>query len=458
MVLRRLDRRLFLQASALLSGAAAGMLPQSTSAATTLKGGRVIVIGAGIAGLGAAWALAQQGAEVTIFEAKDRIGGRIHTDYSLGPPFEAGAAWIHGPSTDNPVRQLADAVGAKYFATDHENIAVVDRNGRWLDDEELEEVAEAWAHVIEHLDETLDLSDRRSLRQAIDDEFPGTLNIPAMQWAFNAQTEFQNGGPLAQTSSTYHDDDEAFPSADVVITTGYDAILAPLTKGLNIHLSTPVNSVTVGKNGVAVETAEDEFIADVCICAVPLGVLKFGGLAFRPALPQSHLQAMNRIGLGSVTKIAMKFDRPFWDIETQYFGVMTETMGRWGLWLNYRTFTQENILVGLSLGDYALVADGMSDREMIADALDVLRRAWGERVGRPSRVLTTRWSRDRHVRGAYSFPMPGGGPGDYERLSQPVGERLFFCGEHTIFEYKGTVHGAFLSGLRTAEQIMEMAE
>ena len=72
---------------------------------------------------------------------------------------------------------------------------------------------------------------------------------------------------------------------------------------------------------------------------------------------------MAKIGFGSVTKIAHRFDEPFWDTKIQYFGVNTKEKGRWNYWLNYRTFSKQNILLGLSVGDYALIADNLSERE-----------------------------------------------------------------------------------------------
>jgi monoamine oxidase len=134
---------------------------------------------------------------------------------------------------------------------------------------------------------------------------------------------------------------------------------------------------------------------------------------------------------------------------------MTEPKGRWNYWLNYRTFSDKNILLGLSFGRYAPIADQMTPAAMTNDALDVLRSVWGERVGKPQSVLTTHWSEDPHFKGAYSYSQAGGSAAQYEIFAQPIAERLFFAGEHTIFEYHGTTHGALLSGLRAAEQIID---
>jgi monoamine oxidase len=452
----RLDRRRFLKAALFASGALA-LSPAGQARAQALKGTRVVVVGAGISGLAAAKSLLNQGAEVVVVEARDRIGGRIYTDFAMGPPFEVGAGWIHGPSPDNPARQLADAVGSKYALTDDDNLTVLTATGEEISEDALEEANEEWAEILEWIDENLESNDTRSLAQVLSARFPEALKDPLLRWAFTAYSEFQDGAPMEDVSAVYRDDDSAFPTPDVVITTGYSAILEPIAKGLDIRLKTVVSAIRYGDDGVTVETSAGAFEADYCVCSLPLGVLQAKKVAFDPALPSEYQGDIAKIGFNSVTKIAFKFEQAFWDVETQYFGVMTETKGRWCFWLSYRTFTDENILLGLSVGAYAPVADRMSDAEMSKDALEVLRGVWGDAVGTPVQTLATHWSTDPYALGAYSYPRPGNTPDDFDTLTEPVEHRVFLCGEHTMFEYKATVHGAYLSGLRAAEQVIEEA-
>ena len=149
----------------------------------------------------------------------------------------------------------------------------------------------------------------------------------------------------------------------------------------------------------------------------------------------------------------MKFKNIFWDKSTQYFGIATEKKGRWNYWLNYRTFSRENILLGISVGDYALIADKMNDNEMRDDAMKVLRKVWGENIPDPIDTLTTRWSQEEHILGAYSFTAPGSSPLDYKVFLTPIDGKLFFCGEHTTFDYSATTHGAYFSGIRVVKDI-----
>lgn len=415
----------------------------------------VIVVGAGVSGLGAARKLKAQGANVTVLEAKSRIGGRLFTDHSLGAPFEVGAGWIHGPSPDNPAKQLADAVGAKYVVTRDENLVVFKADGEPISQDRLAEINGKWETILEMIDAETELADQRSLRQVIDEMFPGALSDPGIEWALSAYTEFSKGAALEDLSAPYHDDDEAFPTADVIVATGYDALLKPLASGLDIRLEHRVTEIAYDHDGVEVAAAGKTFEADYIVVAVPLGVLKAKRISFDPPLPRSYSSKIDRLGFGSVTKIALKFETAFWDTGIQYFGIMTEPRGRWNYWMNYRTFSDVNVILGVSVGAYARVADAMTEGAMTADAIEVLRSVWGDAVGAPIEVLTTHWSKDEDTLGAYTYPTPGARPSDFDDLGDPVEGVVFLCGEHTTFDYAGTVQVAYLSGLRAAERIAE---
>lgn len=445
----KIERRRFLKYS-LLTSAALLTGPNRLARAGALDNSRVVVIGAGCSGLSAARTLADSGASVTVIEAKPHIGGRLLTDWSLGAPFEIGAGWIHGPDAENPSRQLADSVGGKYVVTDDENLMVYNSKGEKLSEDALKEIDENWADALDQLDNALESHDSRSLRDALS----GRLGEEGFEWAMSAYTEFSTGGPIEDLSAVLHDDGKAFGSPDVVVTTGYDAILKPLAYGLDIKYSTIVSAIQYSDRGVIVKTSDGDFDADYVICSVPLGVLKAGSVIFEPPLPNSYRESIDEIGFGSVTKIAFKFDKAFWDTGTQYFGILTQPKGRWNYWMNYRTFTDQNIILGISVGAYAEVADKLSDTEIAKDAFEVLRGVWKGNVGEPTQMLRTSWSTDPYSLGAYAYPTPGLKKSQFDRLSEPIEDRLLLCGEHTIFDYAGTTHGAYMSGLRAAELIL----
>ena len=154
-----------------------------------------------------------------------------------------------------------------------------------------------------------------------------------------------------------------------------------------------------------------------------------------------------------MTKLALKFDKAFWPSKTQYFGFMSKTRGRWNYFLNYRTFSDQNILLGLSVGAYAAVVEKMDDTAMVADCMDALRQMFGSDVPDPVAHLATRWSQDPWTQGAYSYTNVGTKPRDFEKLAEPVANTILLAGEHVSFDYHGTTHGAYLSGLAAAQII-----
>ena len=426
-----------------------------------LKDKKIVVVGAGISGLSAAKKLTQYGAKVKVLEANNYIGGRIKTDWSFGndAPFEVGAGWIHGPSSNNPTKKLADKLGCKYFVTNDDNVTTFDEDGSEWDDERWEEVLNIWEKTLLNVDKKLEFNDKRNLRKAIEDINPKALKYPGVLWALSAYTEFDKGTSIEKVSAVYHDDDKAFPGADVIIKNGYSTLINNIAKNLDIVLNTKVTSINTNLGKVIeIQTDKETYNCDFVICSVPLGVLKAKRIKFIPELPSKFKESMVKIGFGSVTKIAHRFDEPFWDTKIQYFGVNTKEKGRWNYWLNYRTFSKQNILLGLSVGDYALIADNLSEREKKTDSLSVLRNVWGKDISEPNKSISTNWSNDQNFLGAYSYTKPGAKPKDYENLSKPVNNKLFFCGEHTVFDYSATTHGALLSGLNVAGKIIGTAK
>ena len=101
----------------------------------------------------------------------------------------------------------------------------------------------------------------------------------------------------------------------------------------------------------------------------------------------------------------------------------------------------------------------MSDAEIVLDAMQAVRTMFGRDVSGPTDHVVTRWSQDQWTYGAYSYPQVGTKPADFDALGKPIAKTLLFAGEHTIFDFHGTTHGAYLSGIRAASIIeQELAE
>jgi monoamine oxidase len=450
----RLNRRRFLKLGT--QAAIAGGLASATGAqAAPLADVDVIVIGAGIAGLTAAKTLQNDGYEVLVLEAKPHIGGRLKTDWTLGAPFEVGAGWIHGPD-GNPVTDLAKAVGAQTFVTDDDNYEVFAADGSPIEDILVDAAWETLETVFDTIDGRFD--NDQTLEKAIKKVAPQVLKDPVTRWALSAGYEFDTGGPVETLSAYFFDEDDAFDGDDVIVLSGYDRLLGPIADGLDIRLNQPVTKIEYeAGDGALVHAGGNTYESSFVVCTLPLGVLQSGKVEFSPALPKAHRTRIKRVGMGNVTKLAVKFDAAYWPTDTQYFGLATEEKGRWNYFVNYRTFSEENILLGLSVGAYAAKVEKLSDREMIADMMKAVRQMFGPDVPEPTASLITRWSKDPYSNGAYTFAKLGSKPSDFDKLSDPIRKVIVLAGEHTNFEYHATVHGAYLSGLKAAEIVDDLA-
>jgi len=427
------------------------------AASPTKKGRSVIVIGAGMAGLAAARKLTAAGASVVVLEARDRIGGRVWTDVHDGVPMDIGAGWIHGPDGGNPITMLAKEAAAKTYMTNDDSIVVFGSNGIDVTEQQFgtgeSRVKKILSTIATHMDEE-EQSDI-SLAKAISMNDPSSLKDPFVLYELTSNIEFDTGGWLEALSAKNYLGDEKYPGKDIILPEGYGAIPRLLAAGLDIRLRQVVTEIEHGDNQVTVKTADATFSADYALVTLPLGVLAVKSVRISPPLSNAKNLAMSRLGVGQINKIFLFFDEAFWPITTQYFGYHSPIRGRYAYFMNYRTFSPYNCLVTFGFGIQGGMIEKMSEAQLIAEITPHLKTMFGSRATAPKRAITTRWNEDPFARGAYSFAGVGSTEKDHEIMSQPEGERLFFAGEHTHEKYRATVHGAYLSGVREADRILE---
>ena len=403
----------------------------------------VLVIGAGMAGLATAWYLQQRGVSVRVLEGRDRIGGRIATDRSSGFPFDRGAGWIHGPR-GNPLTDIAENAGANTFKTDDDSVKVYSADGVLYADSTLSDTEREFNKAVEEVMENGAAA--RSFQEVFEERFPDKVGDALWTYMLSAYLEFDTGADAGRLSSLYFADDNGFRGADKMVTDGYDKLTNYLAADLDVLLNEAVQSVDHSGALVQVQTASNSFEADYAVVTVPLGVLQSGAVAFSPALPDSHVEAANRLEMGVVNKFLLVWDAPFWDTETQYIGYTPAQRGKFNYFLNARTFSGSNALLTFTYGDYSTVAEALTDAEVQDEVMAHLREIY---PGAPDPVTfqRTRWGSDAFALGSYTFVPKGGTSADFDALAAPAGERLFFAGEHTSRAYRGTVHGAYESGL-----------
>ncbi len=420
----------------------------------TLNGVRIVVVGAGLAGLAAARHAKDLGAEITVLEARERLGGRVHTDRSLGVPIDLGAAAIHG-SIGNPLTALARAASARTAPLDYDAITCYLASGVRIAGDDFDASVQRFADL--HRDVRDHATEGESVAQTLRRIAPDALEDPLLALHAGVEFEFDIGASLDEIGATKLADHTPFEGGDLILPDGFDQLVMFLARGLGVRFEVPVQRIAVSNGNVRIDGNFGTLDADYCICTVPIGVLKARGIAFDPELPTDILEAIDRLGAGHVTKIALGFERVFWDRDPVYLGYASGHPGRFPYVLNLQAMHREaKILVTFALGDHDRGLMGKTDAEIADDAMAMLRDVYGGLVDAPSGVRVTRWNTDPFSLCSYSFASPRTRRADFEAFGEVSQGRLLFAGEHTMADHRGTAHGAYLSGKRAAERIAAM--
>ena len=421
---------------------------------TPPNGKTVIVIGAGISGLAAAKKLKDKGFNVIILEAQEKIGGRIRTDRSLGIAFDEGASWIHGPK-GNPITNLASQADANTYLTDDDSLKVFDNNGTAYSDAFLDAQYTQFENALNAVRSIGTQS--QSFLEVFNSLYPTQENNRLWKYMLSAYLEFDTGGDISTLSSKYFDDDEAFSGKDVIITNGYDKIANLLGQGLDIRLNSRVTEVNYTSIKSLVNVNGDSVEADYVIVSVPLGVLKNNSVSFNPTLPIDKQGAIENTKMGNVNKFLFSWNTAFWETDVQYIGYTPDTKGKFNYFMNMLKFLPTtNSLMTFAFGDYATVTESLSDGEIISEVMAQLKTIYGNSIPTPTNMLRTKWGQNINTFGAYSFAPNGTTSTDFDTMAKEISNKLFFAGEHTIRDYRGTVHGAYLSGIREADKIIAL--
>ncbi|CAM2063963.1 FAD-dependent oxidoreductase [Sulfidibacter corallicola] len=420
--------------------------------------GRVIVIGAGMAGLSAADALHDRGYTVTVLEGSDRIGGRVYTNNDLGVPMDLGASWIHGID-GNPLTALADTHGVQRHATDDEDARAFEADGTPITDAELARFESEFQGVLERVFMlAFTLENDVTIQQAFNMAIEGEDLTPRERRIFDFLVASNITGGIAanldDVSLLAYRDAEQFPGDEVVFPGGYHQLIEPLAKGLDIRTGHWVSAVDYAGSGVAVTTNQGTFHADYAVVTVSLGVLKSGGIQFTPALPASKLQSMERLGMGVLNKIVLHYDAATpWPFTTENVAYMSAEKNEELALLNMRHITGTNTLLAFTYADFARRIESETDAQMVGRVLATIRESYDPAFPEPDGYLVTRWDSNPYTLGSYSYHRLGSSSQDRETLAAPLENKVFFAGEATHRTHSATVHGAYMSGIREADRI-----
>lgn len=435
-----------------------------TAAQLAAEGLDVIVVGAGIAGLAAAHALAAEGRRVIVLEARNRLGGRLHTEDG----FDWGAHWVHG-SEGNPLGPLIRKLGLQSlfvggdstYTGGWRDLLLMTGQGRALAPrEKLESILladdffdalEHWRS--EHPDGDMSLGEFLALHGARRNL--SASEMEALTWHLTLLARDDCAGGANAVSARFWDEGyEVYGLGDSIVVGGFAQLAERLGENLDIRLETTVTAIRHDAEPVVVETTKGRFSAGSVVVTVPLGVLQSDAIAFLPPLPTRKTEAIRRMGFGNLAKVLLRFDAPFWAQEQYVIGRMSHDAGEDPtVIVNLLPTHAIPALVMLAGGELGRRLEGGGEAAARDWGMRALRDLLGPDIPEPSRVQVSAWSTDPFARGAYSFMRTGSSPQDVLALGETLDSRLYFAGEATCREHWGCVHGAYVSGLRAAASI-----
>ncbi|MEM1117521.1 MAG: NAD(P)/FAD-dependent oxidoreductase [Bacteroidota bacterium] len=480
-----LSRRDLLRLGALSAGGLA-LAPFARAVSPPRRALRVVVVGAGVAGLIAAYELRTQGHEVTVLEAQMRSGGRILTvrdPFAEGLHAEMGAARI--PENHDLTLRYARQFGLEldpFYPTSGAEVHLI-QGQRVL-------VPHGTPPDYSGVDHSLDLGDFGSMEEVM--ERLGPAMGPAMEasgdvrtpgWPSPASLRYdglsindflrQQGlsddaldvlqigiephsatkAPSALWVLSYFADDVGHPPR-LKIQGGNDRLPAAFAAELaeHIHYGAPVVRIAQDDGGVRATVrgtgGQFEVEGDALVCTVPFPVLR--RVEADPAFSPEKRRAINELHYAAVTRCAVQVRERYWDPATSGFGLTDHAAEVWHP--SWDRPGARGILQSYMRGDLARRASGLDDdarRDLVLDQLEDVHPGIRDHA---EGMVTKVWHEDEWAGGAHQLAQPGQFEAHFHAAMRPEG-RVYFAGEH-VSPWPGWIQGALHSGLRAVAEII----
>lgn len=410
----------------------------------------VIVIGAGAAGLGAAEKLQTSGVNYLVLEARDRVGGRVHTLEGEQADYELGAAWFHD-IPQNPFAEIAKSNNFE-FVFDDTKTEFFDTKGR---------IAPAafteYAHKFNIY--RSDLSSKVSMQQAANlflEKLKGDAKRAATAAVY--ANALPAGVKLEQIGTKFALPDLRKESRDAAVQNYSKFLTTILAKDVDfsrVKLNCQVTRVVDLGNQVEITTEQGEkILGKSVIVTLPLGVLKHKDVEFEPHLNPAIETAIAESTVARIEKVYFTFERPFWDAEVYKFVVSDDEAQAlvWN-WSAAHPNAKKATIAVLVTGELAASIEH-NKNNVFSLLKPILHTIAKGPVTEPLETLWSNWYGDKYSCGSFSSLT---NPKNKRALIEPfiAGEpshRVYFAGEHASLESPGLVQGAWLSGQRAADQ------
>jgi len=398
----------------------------------------IAVIGAGAAGIGASRRLREKGTvSMVVLEARDRVGGRVHTIAPAGFPLDRGAEWLHSADR-NPLSPIAQHLGFSVHRRPPEWTTRLRRSGETI------EAEEDWLATRE----AQSRARRRAAAEPVDRPLASLLS-PGARWneLLDATSTWGNGAELDRVSVKdyvrYEDSGTNWRLQE-----GYGRLFETLAEGLPVAIEAPVSRIDHGGREIRLATARGTVTAKRVIVTVPTSIIAQEIIRFDPPLPDK-LAAAAGLPLGVDDKLFISLNGPLPGVEQGAY-LVGSTTRRETMSYQVRPFDRPAIYCFFG-GRFAAALEREGPAAVFSFAADELARLLGNAIRkRMAPLAATAWLQDPWSRGSYSFAVPGHAD-DRAVLAAPVDDRLFFAGEACSPNFFSTAHGAWMSGIAAAE-------
>lgn len=418
----------------------------------------VVVIGAGMAGLTAARALAEADLKVLVVEAQDRIGGRIWTRHIGEEAIELGAEFIHGRPPE--LWALINEAGLETY--ERGGVRVCSEDGELTDcGSEMDEIFEPLEKLKKFKGPDMTFAaylDREKI--------PAKERGPMIGYVEGFNAADHREVSAASLGAQQKAEDASGCDHNYRLRGGYDQLPRYLSEritelGGRVLTGTPVREINWEQGQAEIVSDLWNFTAPRVIVTLPLAVLQNGSVTIEPQ-PSRILEAAKSLRMGQAHRFTLLFAEKFWEKmtpqpalgEMSFLFAFSEMPPVW--WTPHPE--PSHTITGWAGGPRSAALTGLDAKTLGRKACTTLARIFGlpkERVqGLLKGCYTHDWQHDRYTLGAYSY-VAAGGLDASKQMTEPVADTLFFAGEHTdITGHWGTVHAAMRSGLRAAEQIL----
>ncbi|XP_038152223.1 peroxisomal N(1)-acetyl-spermine/spermidine oxidase-like [Cyprinodon tularosa] len=478
---------------------------------------KVVIVGCGIAGIAAAQRLLKSGfSNVRILEATQRSGGRIKTCRLGNTSIEIGAAFIHGPSEENPVFCLArdyNLLDPKCLTPENQSVDVGEypplvpnwftSSGQKVNPESMNPALELFHELLQNTPQSKthkprswpsvgdfiksEVRRRAAKRWKDKDKSTRKLLLGAISTMLKEECCSSATNSMEELDLVGFSMYQSIKGVDCTFPSGTEDLVSNLMSELPADLvsySRPVRCIhwsnrKSGVNAVVVECEDgDRIPADHVIVTVSLGYLKkHHSTLFSPPLPAQKLRSIHKIGFGTCDKIHVEFESPWWDADCEIIYLLwddeenisdhvLEIGEKWIRKISSFTVVKpsqrgSHVLCGWISGHEAEHMEMLPEQEVRRSITELIHTFTGDHTITPKRIVCSRWFHDPWTLGSYCHPAIGCSAQDFKNMMGPLpvtGEQqalqVLFAGEATHPSYYSSLHGALLSGWREADRLI----